>query len=93
MRLGHTHEKIDQFFSVVSNKLNSDDGACILTPLGMQQFIKQAVKVESDGYKVIDVKMCEYIYDFGAGITPFVNPYIKNYVVSRQSYQTNLILH
>lgn len=55
----------------------------------MQQFIKEAVKDTSQGYRVLDVKMCEYIYDFTTGITPFVNMSIKNYAVSRQSYQTN----
>lgn len=80
---------MDQFFSVVSTKLNGNSGQCILTPLGMQQFIKEAVKDTSQGYRVLDVKMCEYIYDFTTGITPFVNMSIKNYAVSRQSYQTN----
>ena len=62
--LGHTHKKVDQFFSAVSNGLNNTAGSCILTPLGMQEFIKKVVKGSSQGYRVIDVKICEYIHDF-----------------------------
>ena len=79
--LGHTHEKVDQFFSVVSNGLNNTAGSCILTPLGMQEFIKKVVKGSSQGYRVIDVKICEYIHDFTAGIAQYVNGTIKNYAV------------
>lgn len=80
--LGHTHEKVDQFFSVVAKKLNGPAGSCILTPLGMQQFVKEVVADTSQGYEVLDVKICEYIYDFTAGITPYVNTSIKNFTVN-----------
>lgn len=84
--LGHTHEKVDQFFSVVSNALNDSAGSCILTPLGLQQFIKTVVKGNSHGYRVIDVKLCEYIHDFTVGIAPYLNTTIKNYAVKLHLY-------
>lgn len=84
--IGHTHEKVDQFFSVVSKALNDPAGSCILTPLGMQEFIKTVVKGGSHGYRVIHVKTCDFIHDFTAGIAPFLNVTIKNYAVTSYLY-------
>lgn len=80
--VGHTHEKVDQFFSVVSKKLESPEGTCILTPLGMQAFIQTVVASPTHGYRVYCVKTCDSVYDFKSAIYPYFNKAIKNYNVS-----------
>ena len=81
--IGHTHEKVDQFFSVVSKKLESEQGKYIVTPLGMQAFIQTVVASPSHGYRVYCVKTCDSVYDFKSAIFPYFNKAIKNYTVSK----------
>ena len=49
----------------------------------MQEFIKTVVADDdlSAGYCVLDVKFCEYVYDFTHAITPYYNKAIKCYAV------------
>lgn len=79
--LGHTHELPDQFFSVVAKKLDSDLGRCVLTPLGLLEFIKTVITDPYKGYLVYDVKILEYMYDFSSAIKPYINNKIKGHTV------------
>lgn len=82
--IGHTHEKPDQLFSVISKRLLGMHGRCILTPVAMEHFVKTVVSdADLIGYKIYDVRQVSYCYDFVSAIKPYLNKEVKNYIVSR----------
>jgi hypothetical protein len=80
--IGHTHDLNDQVFSVIDKKLESIDGSCVLTPLGLVEFIKNAIQTPTDKYKILAVDLVDHMYDFSSAIKKYINPKIKGHLVS-----------
>ena len=57
--VGHTHEDIDQMFSVISKKLRQK--RFILTPRDLEKFLKEGVWLDTEN---VFVKRVSNVYDF-----------------------------
>jgi hypothetical protein len=74
LMVGHTHEDIDQLFSVISGKVKVVD---MVTPDCMGKIVKNAL-IDA-GYDNVDFEVLTFLHDYKGWLTPLIDPHFKNY--------------
>jgi len=74
LMVGHTHEDIDQIFSVISKGLKKRD---VVTPEDFEQVVRTTLTVA--GHKYVHFELLDYQHDYKVWLTPKVSKHLKFY--------------
>lgn len=79
---------------MVAAKLNPiADSFCILTPLGMQKFLKQVVEDVEAGYKIYVCEIVEICHNVNEALNKYRNKAIKYHQVNILMKSLNFSYH
>jgi len=74
LMVGHTHEDIDQLFSVISKGLKKRD---IVTPEDFEEVVKTTLITA--GHKHVYYELLDYQHDYKAWLEPMISTHLKYY--------------
>jgi hypothetical protein len=74
LMVGHTHEDIDQLFSVISYKLRQRD---LVSPTSLGKLCVRAL--EKAGHRNVHFEILSFQHDYKSWLLPFIDPALKGY--------------